>query len=229
MAKEKAKAKKKGDKELSPLEKARLAKKSGKTSSAKKAKKKVLVFKAPEGFKPFFMKVTVLVDKDGIITDMKAVRVKGGIANLGDEKKSVDMLAWDPDTVRRLLGRYAALAFVRNEKKRLPQGLATLIVRVSANRDTGALKASIKDVKFKEGKDGKLKTLDKKDAKYRLLRKPARFLAPAFTKVKDFPSAAEMKAMRKADEAEDDEVLTKKSSGKKVKVEKTKKSKKSKK
>lgn len=225
--KTKNKAVKSSKKELTPLEKARIAKASGKTK-AKKSKKKVHIFKAPEGFKPFFMKVGVLIDKDGIITDMKATRVKGGAGNFGDEKKTVDMLEWDPDTVRRLLGRYAAVAFVRNEAKRLPQGLGSMLMRVGANRETGALRVAIKDIKFKEGKDGKLKALDKKDAKYRLLRKPARFLAAAFTKVKDFPSAAEKKAMMKAEEVEDDEVLVKKSTGKAAKL-KTKKSKKARK
>jgi hypothetical protein len=231
MAKEKVKAKKadkeskskksgktKG-KELTPLEKARLARASGKTK-AKKAKKKQVIFKAPEGFKPFFMRVSVLVDKDGIITDMKAIRVKGSITN--ENAKTIDMGLWDPDVLRRLAARYCAVAFVRNEAKRLPQGSAQLVMRVSANRETGALKVSIKDIKFKEGKDGKAKLLDKKDPKYRLLRKPARFLAGAFTKLKDFPSAAEVKALLKSQDEDDEEVLTKKSTGKKAKVEKTK-------
>lgn len=234
MAKDKAKAKAKdkdkkakSGKDLSPLEKARLARASGKTK-AKKPKKKVHVFKAPEEFKPFFMKVGVMVDKDGIITDMKATRIKGSLTN--ENAKTVDMEKWDPVVLRRLFGRYSALAFVRNEAKRLPPGMAQMVMRVGANKDERALKVSIKDVKFKEGKDGKLKALDKKDAKYRLLRKPARFLAAAFTKVKDFPSAQELKEMNKAEASADDEVLVKKSTGKKVKVEKTKaKTKKSKK
>lgn len=232
MAKEKVKAKKadkeskskkssKTSKELTPLEKARLARASGKTKAKKKAKKNQVIFKAPEGFKPFFMRVSVLVDKDGIISDLKAIRVKGSITN--ENAKTVDMGLWDPDVLRRLTARYCAVAFVRNEAKRLPQGSAQLVMRVSANRDTGALKVSIKDIKFKEGKDGKTKLLDKKDAKYRLLRKPARFLAGAFTKVKPFPSAAEIKTLLKSQDENDEEVLTKKSTGKKVKVEKTKK------
>lgn len=230
MAKDKAKAKSKKDKDEKKSKKggkgdalaaARAAKKSGKGGKAKSKKKGLPVFKAPEGTKPFFMKVGVLVDKDGIITDMKATRIKGGVGNIDDEKKTVDMLEWDPNTVRRLLGRYAGKAFINQEKKRLPQGLATMIMRVSVNRDTGAIKVSIKDIKFKEGKEGKLKLLDKKDAKYRALRKPARFLPAAFTKVKDFPTAAELKAMRKEDEAEEEQVLEKKSKGKKkVKPEK---------
>lgn len=221
------KAKGKGEKELTPIQKAQLARAAnkGKKGKAKAKKKGLPVFKAPEGFKPFFMKVSVMVDKDGLISDMRATRVKGGIGNIDDEKKIVDMMKWDQDTIRRLLARYTAVAFVRNEAKRLPQGTATMIMRVSANRDTGALKVAIKDIKFKEGKDGKSKALDKKDPKYRLLRKPARFLPAAFTKVKDFPSAAEMKAMNKEEESADEEVLTKKSTGKKVKVDKKAKAK----
>lgn len=235
MAKDKAKAKnkdkgktkeakassKKGGKDLTPLEKARLARAAGKGKTKAKKKNALPIFKAPADFKPFFMKVGVLIDKDGILTDMKATRVKGSITN--ENAKTVDMLVWDPDVVRRLFGRYSALAFVRNVAKRLPPGMATLVMRVSANRETSDLRVSIKDIKFREGKDGKFKVLDKKDAKYRLLRKPGRFLPAAFTKVKDFPTTQELKAMNKAEEDEDDQVLVKKSTGKKVKVEKTKK------
>lgn len=221
--KTKTKVKEKSSKELSPLEKARLARASGK-GKKKSKKKNVIVFKAPEDFKPFFLRASVMIDRDGIITDMKATRVKGSITN--ENAKTVDLGLWDPDTLRKLLGRYTALAFVRNEAKRLPPGLATLVMRVSASRDNGALKVSLKDIKFREGKDGKLKTLDKKDAKYRLLRKPARFLAPAFTKVKDFPSAADLKALTKEVSSEEDSVLVKKSTGKAVKVKTPKKTKK---
>ncbi len=188
-------ADKKSKKELSPLEKARLARAAG-GGSKKKAKKKKLEFKAPEGEKPFFLRVGIAFDRDGLITDMSATRVKGNPDN--ENSKSVSLADWDPNTLRRLATRYAGPAFIRNEQKRLgAKAQAQLLVRVAINRETRFIKVSLKTAKFKV-EDKKAKTLEKKDPVYRALRKPMAFLAPAFTKVRPFPSAAELKAIAKA-------------------------------
>lgn len=184
----------KSKKELTPLEKARLARAKGGTK--KKAKKKKIEFKAPEGEKPFFLRVGIAFDRDGLITDMSATRVKGNPDN--ENSKSVSLADWDPDTLRRLATRYAGPAFIRNEQKRLgAKAQAQLLVRVAINRETRFIKVSLKTAKFKI-EDKKAKTLEKKDPVYRALRKPMAFLAPAFTKVRPFPSAAELKAIAKA-------------------------------
>lgn len=188
-------ADKKSKKELSPLEKARLARAAG-GGSKKKAKKKKIEFKAPEGEKPFFLRVGIAFDRDGLITDMSATRVKGNPDN--ENSKSVSLADWDPNTLRRLATRYAGPAFIRNEQKRLgAKAQAQLLVRVAINRETRFIKVSLKTAKFKV-EDKKAKTLEKKDPVYRALRKPMAFLAPAFTKVRPFPSAAELKAIAKA-------------------------------
>lgn len=184
----------KSKKELTPLEKARLARAKGGTK--KKAKKKKIEFKAPEGEKPFFLRVGIAFDRDGLITDMSATRVKGNPDN--ENSKSVSLADWDPNTLRRLATRYAGPAFIRNEQKRLgAKAQAQLLVRVAINRETRFIKVSLKTAKFKV-EDKKAKTLEKKDPVYRALRKPMAFLAPAFTKVRPFPSAAELKAIAKA-------------------------------
>jgi hypothetical protein len=184
----------KSKKELTPLEKARLARAKGGTK--KKAKKKKIEFKAPEGEKPFFLRVGIAFDRDGLITDMSATRVKGNPDN--ENSKSVSLADWDPNTLRRLATRYAGPAFIRNEQKRLgAKAQAQLLVRVAINRETRFIKVSLKTAKFKV-EDKKAKTLEKKDPVYRALRKPMAFLAPAFTKVRPFPSATELKAIAKA-------------------------------
>lgn len=189
-------ADKKSKKELSPLEKARLARAAGGGATKKKAKKKKIEFKAPEGEKPFFVRVGIAFDRDGLITDMSATRVKGNPQN--ENSKTVSLAEWDPDTLRRLSTRYAGPLFVRNEQKRLgAKSQAQLLIRVAINRETRFIKVSLKSAKFKV-EDKKAKTLEKKDPVYRALRKPMAFLAPAFTKVRPFPSAAELKALAKA-------------------------------
>lgn len=222
MAKDKAKAKAKG--KASKEKESKKSKKAAKEEApkkkkgafgrpvgtpgkggAKKAKSKrkpLAVFKAPEDFKPFFAKVGVRVDKDGIISDVQMIRVKGNPSN--ESAKTVDMGLLDPFTLRRFTARYAGAAFIKSDKKRLPgNSTAQMVLRVSANRETGALKCSCKDIRFKEGKDGKAKLLDKKDARYRALRKPMRLIPGAFTKVTPFPSAADLKALLKAQEADE--------------------------
>jgi hypothetical protein len=207
MAKDKAKAKSKENKkskksasedEEKPKKKGFPAKKGGGTK-AKSKRKPLPVFKAPAEFKAFFARIGVLVGKDGIIEDVKMTRIKGSPTN--ENAKTVDMMLWDPDTLRRFAIRYAGAAFIKSDKKRLVgPSMAQFILRVGANKETGALKCSCKDIKFKEGKDGKAKLLDKKDARYRALRKPMRLIPGAFTKVKPFPSAADLKALLKAQE-----------------------------
>ena len=191
-------------KELTPIQKAQAARAANKASGGKgkaKSKKKAgIVFKAPEGTKPFFVRALLQFGKDGLFTDLKAVRIKGNAKN--PDAKKVDLALWDPETHRKLGIRFAGAAFIRNEAKRLPaNSVAQALFRIAISRDTGAIKVGLKEVKFKAGdSDKKAKTLEKKDPIYRAIRKPVKFMAAAFTKMKDFPSAADMKALTKAQE-----------------------------
>jgi hypothetical protein len=98
--------------------------------------------------------------------------------------------------------RFAGASFVRNEAKRLPGGtMVQALFRIAISRDTGAIKVGLKEVKVKVN-EKKAKLLEKKDPMYRAIRKPVKFMAAAFTKIKDFPSAADLKALLKAKEAE---------------------------
>lgn len=191
-------------KDLTPIQKAQLAraanKASGKTSKAKSKKKAGVVFKAPEGTKPFFVRTLLQFGKDGIFSDLKAVRIKGNAKN--PDAKTVDLALWDPETHRKLGIRFAGASFIRNEAKRLPaNSVAQALFRIAISRDNGAIKVGLKEVKFKAGdSDKKAKTLEKKDPVYRAIRKPVKFMAAAFTKLKDFPSAADLKALLKSKE-----------------------------
>jgi hypothetical protein len=223
MAKDKAKAKGKASKEKeskkpkkavaaeeAPKKKGFPAKKgafgrpagAGGPSKPKAKKKPLPVFKAPDEFKPFFAKVMLKIAKDGIIDDVQMIRIKGSPTN--ENAKTVDMSLLDPDTLRRFAARYCAVAFIKSDKKRLPgNSIAQLLLRIGYKKDSGQLTTSCKSIKFKEGKDGKAKMLDKKDPKYRALRKPMRLIPGAFTKVGQFPSAADLKALLKNQESDE--------------------------
>jgi hypothetical protein len=212
MAKDKAKAKSKEskkakksakDEDEKPKAKKGFPPKKGDGKSKPKSKKKPLpVFKAPDEFKAFFAKVNVKIAKDGIIDDVQVTRIKGSPTN--ENAKTVDMGLWDPETLRRFAIRYCGAAFIKSDKKRIAgPSMASMLMRVGAKKDTGALSVRFKDIKFKAGKDAKIKMLDKKDPIYRALRKPARLVPGAFTKVKPFPSAADLKALLKSQEGDE--------------------------
>lgn len=206
-AKKEKKAAKKADK-MSPLEKARLAKKAGGKSGKKTAKKKktLPVFKAPEEFKPFFFRAAAKIGKDGFINDIKMVRIKGSLTN--ENAKTVDMADWDPVTLRRFGIRYGTGTFVTNPDKRLPPGMTINFAgRVSIKSATGGLNVGLKEFKLTDPATKKSKKLEPKSPDplvkyYRLARKPAKFLAGAFVNVKPFPSGAELKAIAKEKEGE---------------------------
>jgi hypothetical protein len=221
-AKEEKKPAKKGDaKKLSPLEKARLAKKAGGKPGKKKAsKKKALpVFKAPEEFKPFFFRALAKIGKDGFINDIKLVRIKGSLKN--ENAKTVDMADWDPLTLQRFGIRYGTGTFVTNPEKRLPAGQVLKFAgRVSVKSSTGGLGVSLKEFKIMDPATKKAKDIDSKSADpyvkyYRLARKPAKFLAGAFTNVKPFPSGAELKAISKEKDSESEVKVKSKKKAKK--------------
>ena len=194
---------------LSPLEKARLAKKAGAGKGGKKpAKKKnaLPVFKAPEEFKPFFFRAAAKIGKDGFVQDMKMVRIKGSLTN--ENAKTVDMSLWDPVTFTRFCTRYGTGTFATNIAKRLPPGMMIKFAgRVSIKSSTGGLNVSLKEFKLVDPSTKKSKELGPKASKdivpfYRLARKPGKFLPAAFVQVKPFPSGAELKEMSKDQEDE---------------------------
>lgn len=216
-----------GKKGLSPLEKARLAKKSGKAGGGKKGpakKKKALpVFKAPAEFKPFFFRAAAKIGKDGFINDIKMIRIKGSLKN--ENAKTVDMADWDPVTLRRFGIRYGTGTFVTNPDKRLPPGMTISFAgRVSVKSSTGGLNVGLKEFKLmdpatKKSKEIGPKSPDPQVKYYRLARKPAKFLAGAFTGMRvPFPSGAELKAISKEKDGESEvKVKSKKAKSKKDK------------
>jgi hypothetical protein len=185
-----------------PVKKGFPAKKTGAAARKRPARKPIPTFKAPAEFKPFFMRVTMLTAKDGIITDVKATRIKGSPTN--ENAKTLDLSVYDPDTERRMATRFAGPTFIRNDSKRLPGNAKfDMLMRVGARKADDSLMVALREARMKVGKDGKAIDIkkDKKTGKptveWRTLRKALKFMPAAFTKVLPFPSAAEIKALYK--------------------------------
>lgn len=194
---EKASSKKAGksakgsDKDLSPLEKARLARAAGKGKAGGKAKKKnaLPVFKAPEDFKPHFVTVLMKVEKDGLLSSSaKMTRYQGRYDPNADDKKKFDVATYDQKTVQGVLSRFSMTTFATNAAKRLPAGAVfQALLRVNRKSADGSLSVLFKGLEKaeKSQKTGRIKMveLDKKDPIYRKFRKAARILPAAFKEV----------------------------------------------
>lgn len=166
----------------------------GGKAKKKKARKPLPVFKPPEDFKAAFIEVKLRIGKDGVLEDCSARRYAGRTDT--DNVKVLPMQLYDVRTMLRIGMRLAGPNFIRNEGKRLPgNSVAVMLIRVGTKSDTGGLVTRVRDIKFQEGRDGKMKTLNRKSPIFRALRKANRLLPGAFTMMKPFPSKAEYKAL----------------------------------
>jgi len=180
----------KGKKDLSPLEKARLAKaKGGKADGKAKAKKKknaIPTFKAPEDFKPFFVTVDMKTEKDGLLSSsIRMTRYQGRYDPDADEKKKFDVMTYDPKTVLGTLSRFAMTTFATNAAKRLPPNTVfQALLRINKKSADGTIAVGFKTLSQleKSAKTGRTKMveIDKKDPTYRKFRKASRILPAAF-------------------------------------------------
>jgi hypothetical protein len=213
----------KSKKDLTPLEKARLAKgKGGKSAKAGKSKKKGPTWKAPEEFKPHFLEVSVKTDKDGLFsTSISGTRYQGSYNPEAEDKKKFAMESYDPDTLRGILARISAVTYKSNVEKRYPDEIKNrvkvkgsmrlpanthfkLVMRVAKKAADDSLTVAFKHIMqgVKSEKTGRIKAieLDKKDPVYRSIRKSKNILPAAFKEVKTPP-----KKTRKSKKDDSDE------------------------
>lgn len=194
---------------MTPLEKARLARASGKTSKSKKVKKPIPAWKAPEDFKPHFLEVLVKTDKDGLLSSaIKATRYQGRYDPQVEDKKKFDLGSYDQITLLGILSRLSMTTYHSNIAKRLPPKTTfKLLLRITKKSKDGTLGVAFKIiwVAEKSAKTGRVKAveLDKKDPMYRLFRKSNRIMPAAFQAVLAPPKKVRGKKVAKVDE--DDE------------------------
>lgn len=213
MAKKEVKksSKKSSDKkELTPLEKARLAKKGGKSKDGKKKKKNALpIFKAPEEFKPHFVTVLMKTEKDGLLSSsIRMTRYQGRYDPEADEKKKFDVMTYDPKTVLGVLSRFSMTTFATNAAKRLPANTVfQALLRVNKKSADGSISVGFKGLTqlVKSEKTGRTKMveIDKKDPTYRKFRKASRILPAAFKEVL-MPPKRTRGANKKKDDGDDE-------------------------
>lgn len=171
------------------MEKARLARASGKGGKSSKKKKAIPTWKAPADFKPFFLEVLVKTDKDGLLANViKATRYQGRYDPQAPDKKKFDLASYDLPTAMGLLSRLSMTTYVTNVTKRLPANTQyKILLRITKKSKDGTLSAAFKEISVgkQSEKTGRVKAvaLDKKDPQYRLFRKSNRILPGAFKAV----------------------------------------------
>lgn len=202
------KAPAKSTKNLTPLEKARLAKKAG--TGTKRTRKPTIDFMPPADFKPFAVDIKFKTGKDGLLTtDFQVERIQGRWDN--ENAKRWDMMEYDPATVTALMSRLGGMMYAPNVLKRLkPNTAYRMILRVSLRKiptsDTkkklGVSIAAIARYQ-KSAKTGKLRISwlsDSADLDRRRLRRSATKILPgAFTKVLLPPSTRRSRKNEKED------------------------------
>lgn len=177
-------------KELTPLEKARIARANGTAKpKAKSARKPLPIFKAPADFKPFFLEVLVKTEKDGLLSNaIKATRYIGRYDPQAPDKKKIDLASYDRPTLQGVLSRLSMTTYATNVVRRLPANTTfRIVLRANRKAKDGSLSILFKSVSVavKSAKTGRFtaKELDKKDPQYRTFRKSSRILPAAFKDV----------------------------------------------
>lgn len=193
---------------MTPLEKARLARASGKGSKAKK-KKAIPTWQAPDDFKPHFLEVLVKTDKDGLLSNaIKATRYQGRYDPQADDKKKFDLASYDMPTTLGLLSRLSMTTYTTSAAKRLPAKTTyKILLRITKKSKDGSLGVAFKEISIgqKSAKTGRVKAvaLDKKDPQYRLFRKSNRILPGAFKDVLMPPKKVRGVSKKKAEDDEE--------------------------
>lgn len=209
---------------MSPLEKARLARASGKPGVKRASTRKPLAtFQAPADFKPHFVEVRIRTEKDGLLgSTIKCTRFQGRYDPDADDKKKEDIGSYDPATVIGIMSRLAAVTYRTNADKkypmlvkgrtevkgamRLPPNTGFLLVlRVNRKSADGTVSVLLKGIQQHvkiEGKAPRLVDLDRKDPVFRTFGKARRILPAAFKNVLMPPKRVRGQRVKKE---EDDE------------------------
>lgn len=174
-------------KNLSPLEKARLARQKNKAAGKTTARKPSYpTWVAPSDFKSHVLEVLVKTDKDGLLAPaIKCVRYRGQFDPHCDPRKKWVVNDYDPTTCLGVLSRLSMVTFVTNQAKRLPANtMFRIVLRIGMSKTKGnILTCTFKEVariaKLKSGKK-KAVAYDKKDPIYRKFRRANRILPAAF-------------------------------------------------
>lgn len=139
-------AAKTGEKQLTPLQKAALARKNGKAPAKKKAAAKKLTFAAPADFKPFFLEVAIRSDADSLLSNaIKATRFQGRYDPQAEDKKKFDLSGYDVPTLVGIQARLSAVLGKPGPLKVFPADVKerNLTIKVK-NKETGEVKEKLK-------------------------------------------------------------------------------------
>lgn len=173
---------KKATGQMTPLEKARLARASG---AAKKPAKKIAwtsnadakaTFQAPEDFRACFYEIKCKTEADGLFgSKITGIRIQGSYDRAPDKNRR-PVHKFDPRTLMGIAARLGAATFVSKQENRLPANtLFTILFRTIVNKD-GELRVSLKFIKADMTKNSVTKTVElpKAHPVYRRIRRAIR-------------------------------------------------------
>lgn len=188
-----------------PARKGFPAKKEGGPARTAPKRKPLPTYKAPADFKPHFLLISVLTEKDGLLaSSIKAIRYQGRFDREVEDKKKFDMSNYDPVTLIGIQARLAAVTYKTNAEKKFPEMPSArkdlkgahrlpasagfqILVRVGKKAADQSLTTSVKQIwqQLKSPKTGRvgLKELEKTDPAYRAIRKVSRLMPAAFKNV----------------------------------------------
>lgn len=186
--------------------------KKGDAPAKKKNKKKPVLFKAPEDFKPAFYEIGFDTMKDGLINggSIHSNRVKGAWDN--EDAKRFNLQEYDLPTLLAISNRLGCVSFAPNIAKRLPPKMRFfMVIRAGKRGADGTLVTTLKGVRYLgENKAGKPKWFwlsnesEGENLKtYRKIRRLKTILASAFVEAQLPPSGRKTKKKKK--DEEDDE------------------------
>lgn len=168
--------------DMTPLEKARLARANG--TAKKKAPSTKQIWKAPADFHPALFEVNFKTDKDGFLSSkISALRIQGTYDKAPESARRL-VEEYDPATLIGISTRIGLATYVANAANRLPKNTQfRVLYRVSNRKADNAIVVTVRNIWMaSKGRSGATKPveLDRKDKTFTRIRRSTQFLPAAF-------------------------------------------------
>ena len=192
-------------KSTAPSPKKSFPQRKGPPSNKQKTKKNPPIqFKAPSDFKPHFLLLSFITEKDGLLGGaFRATRYQGRFDRDVEDKKKFDLGSYDSKTLMAIQGRISSVTYKNNVDKRFPIDIKNrdsvkgahrlpastqfqVLMRIGKRSADQTLTVGVKQIwQIVDNGKGRqvLKDLEYTDPVYRAIRKSSRVLPAAFREV----------------------------------------------